>query len=444
MKIGPQPRIRQLKKRIIRISSHFGFQRAAMAGYSLGALLVGGIAIPSAVYAQILLAMFLVKLLQVTNLGAVNGYIISRYSEVDFLANGGTDAELHYLKCLLCQLYVLTAILALGSALFDTAHLPGLLTFAFVVPVFAIEPLLRVRRQFYWSLFVDAILATSLIGSSSYVLLFNRDYEEGPSPLIMFVALCGALAITIVWALWQKVKQTWSLRVAKGSSYWNLRDYFRLVRLGLPAYTGTLLFTLGVGADRLFLPLHVAEADTVVYFLGMQLTLGAMVFITASNFVSAIDIGQILRDDGSIHPQVLRMRLAKAFITFLGSYIMLIGLSWTLEHYFLTEYLGLTQTTMLLGIGLGFFFLAGAVTPILQYVGRQAQATVAMGAVVVLLFGHNISILYLMPHEAALLQRSAFTAAALSVYALFAVILSFNACRNSDNSSSDILKKLKL
>lgn len=417
--------------RILALLRTFAVQRAAVAAVVLATLLFAGAVLEDVVAADLLLIMFLAKFLHMTNLGATNGYLISKYrgdggaelADMDGLSVGDREFVIGFVA----QTVVVCSALLVISFVFAQAYLLGIIAYLIISPLLALEPVLRRRRNFFWSLLPDVALSVALlVVSVGYFLgltLGDPGSSLGPSQLFLFILITfvGGVVRVRLWG--------WFRHGFGGLKRLPLGAYGRILYLGLPAYAGTAFFILASGMDRFFLPLHIEAGDRALYLLSYQLTTGAAVFISAMNFVTTVDLGEAHHSIHGIPLAALSKKLGFAMAIALPSLGALVIGCLVLERWILTGYSGLTALTAILAAGLFTFFVAGSITPALQYLRRQWPLTIAMGVAAVILFANNI---FAMERGLGVTYLATVSATVLSCYALFATMFALSATHSNE------------
>lgn len=419
---------------ILRLLKVFAVQRAGAAAFGFSAVLLGGGVLEESVAADLLLIMFLAKFLHLTNFGATNGYLISKYGAGDAIGThaDSTDGlrDRDYAIGFVLHSLAICIVLIIISAAFAPAYLAGILAYLIVTPLFALEPVLRRRRNFFWSLLPDLVLSVSLLAVSLAAvagLTFEARAGAGGAS-VMFLCVLLTMVVSALAFRLSRAKRYCDTTM----SYTPLRAYGGILFLGLPAYAGTAFFILASGMDRFFLPLHIEGADRALYLLSYQLTTGAAVFMTALNFVTTVDLGEAHRSASGIQVSALRQKLTLGFAIALPSLLALMIGCMILERTVLTNYEGLTELTMTLAVGLFAFLLTGVVTPALQYMRRQWPLSAAMGLAALLLFTNN---LWAMERGYGVNYLAVVTATVLLAYAIFALFFTYTAIRLSGDAN---------
>lgn len=401
----------------------YPLHRAAVAVMSFGAAIIGARVLPTEQFSALMTAAFLAKFMQILNLGATAGYFVSCYSGDGWLQDDAPGAERHFLLGFLIQMAGF-GLLVLGvAALWLTEYRTGAAAFLLLVPLFVLEPLLRYRRNFSFSLAPEATLTLALI-TAMLAHLSGITTSALAQIYLWAVALCVLIAISVpLWRL------AWIWRARAGTPF-TTGDYGQVLLSGGPVYVGTALFLVASSMDRLLLPLYGTDEQISVYFLAQQLSVGAMIFVTAINFVNTVNLGEARKEAKSVDRALVVDKLRRAALVAGASYSALMAGTVLLETVFLPEsFDGLSWIVLLLGAGMAFFYTAGAITPIVAYFRRQIPLTVSMGAVALALAANNAWV-YLSGHGEVLLAAG--TALALTAHATFAVVFTFSVLRRQD------------
>ena len=413
-----------MKRLAARLIHSYAAQRVVMAVLNFGAMITGARLLPPDVFAVLLQVAFLAKFLQIANLGAASGYFVGRYSGAGPLATATLPAEARFVQSYGLHLVAITCVLLAGAVWLAPVYLPGLAGFALFIPLFITEPLFRYRRRFYFSLLPDLFLALAMWG---VIAAWQAGMAQDRALIAVYYVLLAGLVAALIMLVVRRISASAARDVSDGTRPFGPRAYGRILRLGMPVYLGTALFTLASSADRLFLPLHVSPADLNLYFLAYQLTVGAMLFVTSMNFVNAVDLGQARQGGADLSVALLWRKLWQAALVLLASLAILTLGVYVLEGYILgPDYARLMQITLTLAGGLGLFFLAGTVTPVLAYLHRQVPMTWAMGVVACTTFASNMAA---YAYGYGIFWLAGVTAAGFSIYAAVAIVHTFRAVR---------------
>jgi len=398
-----------------RLLLSYPLHRAAVAGLSFGAAIIGARYLPAEQFSTVMSAAFLVKFLIILNFGATPGYFVSRYAKQGPLAQERGGEERRYLQFFGVQLVGFGLLLVAASLLWLPEYLVGAIAFVLVAPVFAVEPYLRYRRNFSFSLTPDLLLTIGMFG------LIGLQLAE-TAMITAYLGLIGAFS-ALLWILAMRSKIP-----EKGEAQFGFREYRRVLAQGGPLYIASALFLLASSMDRLLLPLYGGDEQVSIYFLAHQLSLGSMIFVTAINFVNTVNLGEARQDHAVVDPKMVFGKLRTAALVALGSYAALVIAVYVLESVFLPEtFDGLAWVAFILGAGLSLFFTSNAITPLVAYFHRQVPLSIAMGAVAVALTGNN-ALVYLNGFGAFGLAVG--TSAALAAYAGFAIWFTFHVLRH--------------
>lgn len=391
------------------------FHRFIVAGFSFGVVILGARLIAPDDYTRLMLSLFLAKFLQIFNLGAVSGYFVNRYSKTGPLAEAGMQSEIGFSLSLSIQMLTLSSISLAVAFVFSPQHALAIISFIILIPIVALEPLLRYRRYFSYSLIVDVLLLLSFaITTAGYKVGFTLDVQ-----LIFVIALFGLVIPTLLLTakLLARLGFRWSLTpLAKTSQS-------LVVRSGFPIFAGSLFFALAVSVDRIFLPLHGVAEDAAVYFLAYQLAIGGLLLASSTNFINVVHLGSMMESKAKLSTDTIKRTLFKTLAITLSSIgATMLGAA-VLEAFFLPKaYSGLASLTTILLAGLGSFFVAGSISPILAYLKCQLPITVAMGLVFMVILANNV---YAMEAGRGAAWLAAFTALGLVVYGVWCTAFTF-------------------
>lgn len=399
----------------------YPMHRAVVAGLTFAAAIIAARVLPSSDFATLMTAAFIAKFLQLCNFGATNGYFVSRYSGQGPLSQAVPGRERHYLLFFLLQMILLGTVV-LGAALWwFPQYRIGAVAFLLIAPIFAVEPYLRYRRNFSFSLMPDLIISIALL---SVVAVHVLQAEISNIAGYYLVVIAALTVLFVILAVRRHAP-------SKGSASLGLRGYGEILSLGAPVYAGSLLFIATSSMDRLILPLHGTDEQVALYFLGQQLSVGAMIFLTALNFVNTVDMGEARQQRAEISPRFILKKLSIAAGVGMASFGALIAGAVMLERLFLpSSFDGLTIVIFLLGLAFGVFFTAGSVTPLAAYYRRQLPLTFAMGVCALAVLANNI---YAVHNGLGAIWLAGGTAIALSLYAIFATCFTLAIVKQDSN-----------
>lgn len=389
--------------------SSYPVHRALVAGLTFAAAILAARLLPAADFAALMTAAFMAKFLQLCNLGATNGYFVSRYSGDGTLAQDVAGAERRYLLFFLLQLLALGAVVLGIAVWWFPQYRIGALAFLLIAPIFAFEPYLRYRRNFSFSLMPDLLLSIALL---TVVALHIAREETGRAEIPYLSAIAALTVLVIILAMRRHLP-------GKGAESLDWRGYGGVLALGLPVYAASFLFVATSSMDRLVLPLHGAEEQVALYFLGHQLSVGAMIFLTAINFVNTVNLGEARKQQNGISTQFIFRNLLIAAGVGVASFLALVAVTVVLERMFLpSTFEGLTLVVLILGFSLGVFFVAGSITPLAAYYRRQLPLTFAMGFGALTVLANN---LYAYHQGMGAIWLAGGTSIVLTLYAVFAL-----------------------
>ena len=401
----------------------YPLHRAAVAVLSFGSVIIGARVLPTEQFSALMTAAFLAKFMQILNLGATAGYFVSRYSTDGWLQDDAPGAERNFLLGFLTQMTGFGLLVLGAAALWLTEYQTGAATFLLLVPLFVLEPLLRYRRNFSFSLAPEATLALALIAAMLAHL-------SGITASALAQAYLWAVALCVLFAISVPLRRLSGIWRAQAGTSFSPGAYGQVLLSGGPVYLGTALFLVASSMDRLLLPLYGTDEQISVYFLAQQLSIGAMIFVTAINFVNSVNLGEARKEATSVDRALVVDKLRHAALVAGGSYGALMAGTVLLEAVFLPEsFDGLAWVVLLLGAGMAFFFTAGAITPIVAYFRKQLPLTFSIGAVALALAANNAWV-YLSGHGEVFLAAG--TALALTAHAIFAVVFTFSVLRRQD------------
>ncbi|WP_411976617.1 hypothetical protein [Sulfitobacter faviae] len=400
----------------------YPLHRAAVAGLSFGAIIVGARLLPTGTFSALMTAAFLAKFLQMLNFGATSGYLVSRYTVEGPPQRYATGAERRFLLYYLAQMACLAATIIVVAAVWFAEYRIGAVAFLLLVPLYVLEPALRYRRNFSFSLSPEFLLTMALLAAQTAYL---AGLPENRLIWVYFaaIAILGPVLLAVVMP---RHIDDWR----GGTTVFRLRDYVQVVIAGIPVYLGSALFLVASSADRLLLPLYGSEEQVATYFLAYQLSVGAMIFVTATNFVNSVDLGEARQNKMALNKSFVVGKLWTATLVASVSYGGLVAGAFILEAAFLNDnFKGLGLLVALIGAGLACFFALGAITPIVTYAHRQIPLTISMGLVAVVLLANNALVYW---NGLGVMWLAGGTAFALTAHACFAARFTFAVLRDQN------------
>lgn len=403
--------------------SSYPLHRVVVAGLSFSAIIVGARLLPTETFSALMTAAFLAKFLQMLNLGATSGYLVSRYSGEAFPQRLATGIERQFLAHYFAQMYLLAVIFIAVATVSLAEYRVGAIAFLFLVPLYVVEPALRFRRNFLFSLSPEFLLSLALLTT----LAANLAGLSETLLIWVYLATIAILSFVLIALVMPRL-----INELRGvSSAFSLHDYVHVVIVGMPAYLATALFLLGSSADRLLLPLYGSEEQVATYFLAYQLSVGAMIFVTAFNFVNTVDLGEARQNKIALDKSLIVEKLRTAILVAGASYGALVAGAFILESAFLdNDFEGLCLLVALIGAGLACFFTIGTITPIATYFQRQIPLTFSMGFMSAALFVNNAWVYW---NGLSVVYLAAGTALALTAHACFAAWFTFSVLRDRQN-----------
>lgn len=402
------------------ILTSYPAHRGIVAGLSFAASIIGARLLSSEQFSTLITAAFVAKFLQIMNLGATSGYFVSRYSGDESRADLNSRAEPHFLLYFFAQLTLLGVSILAIVMLWLPEYTLGGVVFLFLVPIFVVEPSLRYRRFFSFSLAPELVLALALLA----VALAGTTAVLPNSYTVSYLLVVACLSV--IFILFVISKHSFKIPVTNTSGF-GLRSYRHVLTLGFPVYVGSALFLAASSADRLLLPLYGTDEQIGIYFLAYQLCMGAMIFLTAINFVNTVNLGEARKHPAGVNSSMILQKLRFAALVALSSYLTLCFGGVILEAFFLpSSFTGLSRIVLLLGVGLSVFYISNAVTPIVAYFRRQMPLTAAMAVVVLVLLSNNAFVYWqgLGP-----VWLASGTALAFAFYGVFAIWYTFKTLR---------------
>lgn len=337
-------------------------------------------------YGQIAYQIFIAKFFLILNVGAISGYIYSAYS------NSKSDiiSSRVFISYYFFQLIISSAIIFLIVYAIGLPFYWGVLFFISIIPIYIVEPILRVKRIF-WPSLMPELLLTGCIFLSVYLsgtenLEINAIFKYtiwlllGSSTLILLLIL-RSLPLESNRSLSRKV---------------SFESYIKLLKKGSILYIGSGLFLIYLFVDRFFIEMTFSKEFFSTYMFAFQLATISAFVITSMNFVYSVDIGEMYRNK-TLTYSLFSKKFKWVMFSGLISYLLVIAISYILQQYYLTEYKELTLITSILALGLVIFYCSGNISPVLFYDNKLNPFIFLLGIVVVLmLFVNGIAHIYLL------------------------------------------------
>lgn len=399
---------------ISQLTTSFVVQRTIVAGVVFLASLLLAKILGSDVFGQVAFYMYLIKFFLSGQFGSESGFFRQYYSQ------GGALEMDAYFTFYSFQLWLVASMVCLASYFIGSVYFFASLGFGLLVPFFSLGPLLRINRMFGFTLLPDIIVSlTTLVGACVWSLL-HSDVEGGGKEILLLSVICIIAFYPFVFIMYRRLGVRLSRDIIVN---WVLfKSYLKTVQVGIPIFLGTLAFTTLLMVDRLFLEKYHSTQSLSVYMLAFQLVAGAALPISSQNFVSFIDIGERSHDYEALH-KMMRLQLRQSMVIGAGVYLSLLALAVGLEKWYLVGYDGLVLLCATLGFGFILFLIAGSVTPIAFYRGRQGLINKLMFVMVGLSVLHNLLVMYMKWPP---LWVGYFTAGWLGLFSIFTIILSWN------------------
>lgn len=397
---------------LIRVLNSYPAHRAFVAGLSFGAAIIAARTLSPEQFSTVMTIAFVAKFLQITNFGATSGFLVSSYSGRGLLAQHQVGAEQRFLLFFLVQLSCVGTLILGVAFLWLPQYFAGCVAFLLLSPLFVMEPVLRYRHFFSFSLAPEVALSLALLALVMADWLGAIPFSSSSQYLAVTALLSAAMLLIVLRRFGGVIKR-------QGKLDFGVRDYGRVLVLGGPVYLGSALFLVASSTDRLILPLYGSDAEVGVYFLAHQLCMGSMIFLTAINFSNTVNLGEAFKESASVHISVILKRLRVAALVALCSYFALGAGGALLELIFLpSSFEGLLNIVLPLGAGLSVFYISNAVTPVAAYYGRQFPLTVAMAFVSLALLLNNALVYWL---GLSFVWLAVGTALAFTFYGFFAI-----------------------
>lgn len=394
----------------------YSIQRGAVASLVFATSLLSAKLLGPQHYGELAMFLFIAKSLIALNLGSVAGFFISKYTNDDKL-----ETVMGYTKSLTLHL-LLAGVLASGvGSYIGIVYALASVGFILLIPLYAIEPVSRVKRLFYVSLLPDVMLSVSAICASlmTAALYYYKKISTFDHLLVLVIFFMVVFYLVFLRRLFTEfVSNIRPIREVE------LMKYFHLIKKGFPQYVTTLAFVAFLSVDRIFLERYHSGEVAGVYLYSYQLSIGASLFVSAQSFVSGINIGEAVRDHNNI-VNMFNGVLKNAFTIAVPSYIILIVASYLLEKYFLTSFSGLVLITSILGLGFVSFYLASNVTGIAFYISR---AKFLIGGMVLLIPLSIVSNLIILSLGLDSKWVGISSGVALLFYSIFAIGYTYIAC----------------
>jgi O-antigen/teichoic acid export membrane protein len=396
----------KLKQKIMSTWKSYFFHRATVAAFYFLVVLVSANFLEKKYYSTILNIIFLSKFLQILNFGSVSGFFVDLYSKKKSILVGNED-RIYFSQSLLFHYMVLGIIFIAISPFLENYILP-FVSFLFLSPFYSLEPYFRSKKIFSFSLIPDLVLSGALICTVFFSFL-KFDYEY-PVVYLCFIFIISLSFIIITLRKSEYIRRDFKI------NYIMLWD---IIKIGAPVFISTALFMIMTGADRLFIPFHRDDEFQAVYFLSLQLITGFMIMPASINFINTVDIGESINNSPDTAINFLKNKLWKSTLITSLCYFFLLVFSFFVENYYLENYEGLLFIVFFVGLGFSLFYISGAITPALGYIGFQKPVTYSMFLVTILSITFNFIVLNM---DVSKYYLAIATGILLSLHSLFSII----------------------
>jgi O-antigen/teichoic acid export membrane protein len=405
-------------KSLTGLSRNFIAQRGMAACVSFATTIVVARLAGPAQFGRVAFFIFLTRLLLCGRLGAEQGYVLCTSQKTSSRLLDCPFTRFHAMQLVIVALFFMAV-----SLYVDTVYLYAAIAFLLLVPFHAIEPACRVNQRYSAALIPDLIVNLTLLLSVSIGFLVSSANALSSNAIILRSIAMIPVSYAILPPLLRGLSP--SGRMHSQISWASLTDYLSILRLGLPAYLAGVFFSLFLLTDRSFLKSFYPADWLGVYMLAYQVSVGCCLPLIAMSFTSCVEIGRSLSLDGNAK-QVFSSYLRRAVGAGAAAFALIVSISFILETQFLKRYEGLTQISVVLGLGLTAFHASASVTPIVFHRGKQLTLTLALVAALVLLVVGNIVLAYFSP---SLLRLVTCTAFWLGGYAFFSAWLAWKTAR---------------
>lgn len=389
--------------------------RAFTAILVFASLLYGSVFLEQDSYLSILQIFFIVKFLQITNFGAPSGFFISLYAKEKVFKR---QEKVFFVNVFSFHVLFISIILLSLDYLIIGNYIFPIMLFIFLIPVFTSEPLFRSKKKFYFSLVPDLVLSISLLLT---ILYFEAIGGVPKNSINIYITITFILILFANYYLVHKNNvKFFSLKYIKIS---NLKEYVKIIKLGFPIYLATAFFIIISGFDRLLLPWHASVSEQAIYMLAYQVSIGSMLLLSSLNFTNTVLIGEQFKEKNKIKIYFFLKKIFQSGILAIISLSILLVLAFVLESFFLEEsYNGLTKITMIISIGMSFFYISGSVTPLLAYMNRQITLTTLMGVASLVIMVNNVITIKL---DFGIIWLAIFTSCVMGLIGIVAILYTY-------------------
>ncbi|MDR3442137.1 MAG: hypothetical protein P4L65_03880 [Legionella sp.] len=382
---------------IKKIAQSFLFQRALISGLIYVISLYMAKKMGAVEYGSLAFTIFFIKSLPAMNLGISYGFIFHSYSTTH------KAYEASYISG-----YFLISLIALiiGSVLVSPyIGLFGLMLLA----IFILEPVLKMKRIFLFSLFPEFFLISSC--ALSYSLWGDTGVKYAA---LVFVILLTQVGFTIY--LYRKlIVQSLTLRKKNLTLSWKqTRD---LMFKGYTSYLYQLALFFFLFTDRYFLHQYYPDKILGVCMLAFQLCQASLYIMSSWNFSSIIEIGELIKAN-ELSLSLIVKKLLKTAVVGILPLIVVYFVLLQIESIYFKDYPDLSLVFAVIASGLYFSNLASSISPILFFFEKQLASSCILFACVFVVF---ISYFLSGPDSRSYIMVLEYNYSALAVASIFTI-----------------------
>jgi len=350
----------------------YPIHRAVIALLSFASILIAARVLPTETFSKLMMAAFLAKFLHISNLGATSGYFVNQYSGDGSLAKGSYSDEQQYISLFYIQMTLIGFFVLTAAFIWQSNYLIGAIVFLIITPLMVVEPFLRYRQNFSFSLAPELLLSLGLLSVITAELLGFKNIPK-------YFIYIGTILLFSIFLLFISIRKYKSSLFAITPKL-NFKLYNEILKDGKQLYISSGLFLLASSLDRLCIPHYRSDEEVGLYFLAHQLSVGSMIFLTAINFLNTVKIGEQKLRDKRFSENIITNKLKTASSVAIISYMVLGIVTYVIEIHFLSgAFTGLTLVVLILGFGLTVFYVSSAVTPLVAYFKQLLPLTISMG-----------------------------------------------------------------
>ena len=331
----------------------FVFTRYLLYGFIGLEILLLPVLLLNTKYAELEFIKHTSNLLPLALLGAQTGYMKEFYERKND----------YYIPLFQMGIFILIIVGVLGSLVFNN------FVYSFTVIVigvtFIFEKYLLVKKRYNQAIIFKPLLSVSLLGTVALLTYLNM------FSINRVVFLSHAIFLIIILSLLRnKIKLKSISNFSKFKFQDSFKKYYGLIKQGILLNLTTILYTLFLYSDR-FIYKEFYNSELPNFSLAYNFAMLVIIGLTSINMIQSVDLGERL---DTINFKNLKSVISKSLIIFILIFTLTLIFS-VIYGLIYPDFQHVWMMVGLISMGLGFFFIAGAITPIIFYKGRQKYLT---------------------------------------------------------------------